>query len=304
MFQRENLLLFRAYANRLCCLLALLVLGGCGSEAPLVDVATTVESRGVDIPVTFVRPGSVSESVPLVVMVHGHGGTRDESGAFKRVADELQKHGIASIRMDFPGCGESSEPFTKNYLTNMLADIRAARAFAAEHEQIDPQRIGILGYSMGGRLAMLATAEGAYSSVVLWAPVAGNGSESMYASLGGQEAYELLREEARDHDLVVSLTPWGAELELGFQWFNDMESTMPLSVIQNYEGALLVLYGNRDEAVHPRFSKQVITSAVRSRPKVEYIVDGGGHGLGFYDEIPAMAHSVVTATTRFFVDNL
>lgn len=295
---------YRALATRLCCLLTLFVLGACGPEPPFVDVETTIESRGVDIPVTYVRPGSVSESVPLVVLVHGHGGTRDESGAFRRMADELRKEGIASIRMDFPGCGESSEPFTENHLTNMLADIRAARAFATGHQRIDPQRIGILGYSMGGRLAMLATAQDPYSSVVLWAPVANNGSESMHDYLGGREAYERLEAEARESGSVIFEAPWGAVQNLGLQWFTDMSETQPLSVIEQYEGALLVLYGNRDDAIHPRNSRLVIASAVRSRPKLEYVVDGGGHGLGFYDDVPAMANAVVTATTRFFVDNL
>jgi hypothetical protein len=237
-------------------------------------------------------------------MAHGHGGTRNESGAFQGVADELRKNGIASIRMDFPGCGESSEPFTENHLTNMLADIRAARAYAAEHERIDPQRIGILGYSMGGRLAMLATAQDTYSSVVLWAPAASNGSESMHDFVGGQEAYERLEAEARDSGSVIIESPWGALQNIGLQWFTDMSETQPLSVIERYEGALLVLYGNRDEAIHPRNSRQVIVSAVRSRPKLEYVVDAGGHGLGFYDDKPVMADAVVTATTRFFIDTL
>lgn len=295
---------YRALATRLCCLLTLFVLGACGPEPPLVEVETTIESRGVDIPVTFVRPGSVSESIPLVVLVHGHGGTRNESGAFQRIANELRKNGIASIRMDFPGCGESSEPFTENNLSNMLADIRAARAYAAEHEHIDAQRIGILGYSMGGRLAMLATAQDPYSAVALWAPVAINGSESMHDSLGGQGAYERLEAEARESGSAIFETPWGAVQNLGLQWFTDMSETQPLSVIEQYEGPLLVLYGNRDEVIHPRNSRQVIASAVRSRPKIEYVVDAGGHGLGFYDDIPVMANAVVAATTGFFADNL
>lgn len=295
---------YRALATRLCCLLTLFVLGACGPEPLFVDVETTIESRGVDIPVTFVRPGSVMESVPLVVLVHGHGGTRDESGAFRRMADELRKKGIASIRMDFPGCGESSEPFTENNLTNMLADIRAARAFAAEHQRIDPMRIGILGYSMGGRLAMLATAQDLYSSVVLWAPVALNGSASVQDYVGGQEAYERLEAEARESGSAIFETPYGAAQDIGLQWFTDLSESQPLSVIELYEGALLVLYGNRDETIGPRHSRQVIASAVRSRPKLEYVVDAGGHGLGFYDDVPAMANAVVTATTRFFVDNL
>lgn len=291
-------------AARLSLFLIIVFCAACDTDDGFVEEQAVVESRGVDMPVTFVRPGSGSESVPLVIMAHGHGGTRDEAGGFERVANELSINGVASIRMDFPGCGESSEPFTENFLTNMLADIRAAREFAAGHQQIDSQRTGILGYSMGGRLAMLATAEDAYSTVVLWAPVAGNGSESMFDFLGGQEAYGQLAAEAREAGFTVLRTPWGAEQHLSSQWFTDMEETNPLSVIHEYEGALLVIYGNRDNAINPRYAKQAIASAVRSRPRVEQIVDGGGHGLGFYEDHPVMANAVVAATTRFLIENL
>lgn len=302
--RKGNSLSYCARVGQLTVIVIAVLCGACSEDQSFVAVDTLIESRGIEVPATFMRPGSKSEKVPLVVMAHGHGGTRDEAGGFERVANELSINGVASIRMDFSGCGESSEPFTENFLTNMLADIRAAREFAGQHQQIDMQRVGILGYSMGGRLAMLATAEDAYSTVVLWAPVASNGSESVFDILGGPEAYGLLAAEAREAGFASITTPWGAELQLGPQWFTDLEETNPLSVIHEYEGALLVIYGNRDDAVNPRYSKQAITSAVRSRPRVENIVDGGGHGLGFYDDLPVMANGVVAATTRFFTENL
>ena len=91
----------------------------------------TFASRGVEIPATFVRPGTATgERYPVVVMAHGHGGNRDEAGGFRRLAEALARRGIATIRPDFPGCGQSSEPFTRNNLTNMLADTRAALDYA------------------------------------------------------------------------------------------------------------------------------------------------------------------------------
>lgn len=282
-----------------------LVCAACGSDKSSGTFDTTVQSRGVEIPATFALPApEAGDAVPLVVMAHGHGGTRDESGAFTRVAAALAEKGIASIRVDFSGCGESDEAFTENYLTNMLADVRASREFAIQHPRIDSGRVGILGYSMGGRLAMLATEQDSYAAVVLWTPVASDGIESMIDNIGGQESYDRLRREAKSMGTAVFETPWGAEQHLNLKWFTDLEETQPLAAIHKYEGALLVVYGNRDEAIHPRYSKAAITSAVRSRPKIEHIVDGGGHGLGFYDNIPGMANSVVATTARFLDENL
>lgn len=286
-------------------LLLVLICTGCGQDDAIVTEELSVESRGIEIPATFVLPAAdAGDAVPLVVLAHGHGGTRDESGAFTRVAQALAENGIASIRVDFSGCGESDEPFTENFLTNMLADVHASREFAIQQPRIDAERVGILGYSMGGRLAMLATGQDSYSAVALWTPVASDGVESMIDFVGGRESYDGLRAEAENAGVAIFETPWGAEQHLGLQWFTDLEDSSPLAAIQKYDGALLVLYGNRDEAIHPRFSKAVITNAVSSRPRIEHVMDGGGHGLGFYDDIPVMAVAVVTTTTRFLKENL
>lgn len=282
-----------------------LVCAACQPDRDFVVSRTTIPSRGIAIPATFVHPQSdVDAKVPLVVMAHGHGGTRDEAGAFVAVAQALAEQGIASIRVDFSGCGESAEPFTENVLTNMLVDIRTSREYAASFPWVDAGRVGILGYSMGGRLAMLATSEEAYSVAVLWAPAAGDGIGSMVDFLGGQDAYGRLRAEAEKSGYAVLETPWGARQHLSLKWFADMEGSKPQSAIGEYEGALLVLYGSDDEAVAPRFGKAVVASATRSSPLVEHIVDGGSHGLGFYDDNTEMATEVVSRTTRFLKDNL
>lgn len=277
----------------------------CQPDRPFVSTETAIPSRGIQIPATFVHPvANIGDTVPLVVMAHGHGGTRDEAGGFKRVAEALAENGIASIRVDFSGCGESTEPFTENVLTNMLADIRASREFAIQQSTIDSERIGILGYSMGGRLAILATEQDVYSAVVLWTPVASNGVESMFDFLGGQQSYERLRSEAKEAGFAVLETPWGARQHLSLQWFTDLENSNPLAAIRAYDGPLLVLYGSNDDVINPRFSKAVLDNAANSRPKVEQIIDGAGHGLGFYTDNAVAAEEVVTSTSRFLKDYL
>lgn len=56
--------------------------------------------------------------------------------------------------------GQSTEPFTRNNLSNMMADTRAALAYARGEPDTDPKRTGIVGYSMGARVAMLVLPDG------------------------------------------------------------------------------------------------------------------------------------------------
>lgn len=67
------------------------------------------------------------------------------------------------MRVQLPGSGSNRESFTVNSVSNMLADLQTALDYALNESdaasQLDAGAVGTLGYSMGGRLAMLAAAE-------------------------------------------------------------------------------------------------------------------------------------------------
>lgn len=67
-------------------------------DTPIVVQELRLPSRGIDIPATFVYPElRPVNGIPLVVMAHGHGGTRDAAGGFRRLAEELARRGTASV---------------------------------------------------------------------------------------------------------------------------------------------------------------------------------------------------------------
>ncbi len=142
----------------------------------LEEIIINNENR--EVPATVVIP--VGEGpFPAVVMNHGHGGSRQENGGFAGVAEALANQGIASIRMDFPGCGESEQPFTENYLSNMISDSNASLAYLLENYAVDADKLGIFGYSMGGRIALTigSEEENPYKAMGLLAPSADPGQE-------------------------------------------------------------------------------------------------------------------------------
>ena len=261
------------------------------------SIDTTVSSRGVAIPVTFVHPvPRQDETFPLVVMAHGHGGTRNEAGGFTRVAEGLAALGVASIRMDFPGCGDSTESFRLNTLGNMLDDIQASRDFALIQSNVDRERVGLFGFSMGGRLVLLLSAQDkSYKAIATWAPAGANGADSEVDFLGGSDAYAELRKRAVSEGFVPFTTQWGQDQELSAEWFADMEESRPLDAVREFRGPLLVLYGDRDDVVLPRVTEGVIAAAVKSPDVVRHVVTGADHGLGlFTDEFDLSEEAVVT----------
>ena len=294
-------------------LAALLLIAACGERAAehgssfeLHSVDTTISSRGVAVPVSYIIPrGAGDQTFPLVVMAHGHGGTRHEAGGYTMLAERLAAQGIASIRMDFPGCGDSTESFANNNLTNMLEDIRNARDFALTLPGVDETRIGIHGYSMGGRLAILtAAADESYTVIGTWTPAASNGIGSLFDFMGGEDAYAALKARAVAEGSTLFTTRWGQEQLLGKQYFVDMEESRPLDAASMLTIPLLVLYGDQDPVVLPEVSEAVIAAAKNSPDVVRHVVAGADHGLGIYSGESHYTEETISATVAFYAQQL
>ena len=276
------------------------------ASAAAVSTNVWIPSRNVDIPATLVRPTQTPlAGLPLVLLIHGHGGTRHEAGGFTRVAAGLANNGIASLRMDFPGCGDSREPFQENNLTHMLADIESAFEFAQHHMQVDTTRLGVLGFSMGGRLALHWVANNRQFQVLgLWAPSASPGGNNLKTFLGGPQQYQALRNQAKRDGWATFTTSWGQRQALGLRWFEDLEASFPLDSAARYQGALMVLYGDKDTIVPPTVSESVITHATQASSVTRHVVKDADHGLGLFDHNAALSQQAVQATVDFFSKHL
>ena len=90
------------------------------------DVA--IPGRRGEIPATVQLPGKLARGteLPLVVLCHGFTGSRSGDGHFAPLAADLAAQGLATVRLDFPGCGDSAEPFTVYTLANMADDVESA----------------------------------------------------------------------------------------------------------------------------------------------------------------------------------
>jgi uncharacterized protein len=86
-----------------------------------------------------------------LVLVHGAGVDREEGGFFTRLAKRLGEVGVASLRYDLRGHGESGGRQEEMTLAAHLNDIRVALAQA--REATGARDISLLGTSFGGGLA-------------------------------------------------------------------------------------------------------------------------------------------------------
>ena len=136
-------------------------------------------------PVTFIRDGmqivgmlhipqKTSPQYPAVLLLHGFTGHKAESHfMFTRLARSLVKAGFVCLRFDFVGSGDSEGEFKDMTILSELKDARVAFQFLNDQPEVDPQKIGLLGLSMGGCIAALLAGENQLiRSLVLWSAVA------------------------------------------------------------------------------------------------------------------------------------
>jgi pimeloyl-ACP methyl ester carboxylesterase len=263
----------------------------------------TIQNGARAVPATVVVPDG-DGPFPVVVMNHGHGGGRQENGGLGRIASALAERGILSVRMDFPGSGDSTEPFTEGYLSNMISDSNASLAYVLENYNVDADNLGVFGYSMGGRIALTigATADNPYKAMALLAPSADPGSNMVVGFMGGQAEYDRLYAEASsDKGYAEYHTQWGQVQHLSKTWYDEMNASSPLEAIGNYKGAMLVLYGDKDDVVPPAVALSV-GAAYPSAKLVE--IPGADHGYGFYSDQPDVTATVDNTVADFFAENL
>ncbi|MFA5368227.1 MAG: alpha/beta hydrolase [Dehalococcoidia bacterium] len=97
---------------------------------------------------------------PCVLMIHGSGPLdRDENtpqmklDAFNTIAHHLVQNGVASLRYDKRGCGESGGSFDAAGFYDLAQDGMAAYRFLAAHDNVDKNKIFLLGHSEGSMIA-------------------------------------------------------------------------------------------------------------------------------------------------------
>ncbi|MFZ5786410.1 MAG: alpha/beta hydrolase family protein [Acidobacteriota bacterium] len=144
---------------------------------------------------------------PAVVLLSGSGSQdRDETvfghRPFLVLADHLTRHGVAVLRLDDRGVGGSKGGSAAATTEDFAGDALAAVAFLHRRAGIDGKRVGLLGHSEGGLVAVMAAARSAdVAFAVLLATPALPGEQVLHlqnekllrASGGGDTAVEAAR---------------------------------------------------------------------------------------------------------------
>ena len=214
------------------------------------------EVAGQKVVGTLETPDGV-EKPPVVLMLHGFTGTRDElpvkdtdEGVFSRTARLLAEAGLASLRIDFRGSGESDGKWADTTFASQIADAEAAVDWLKANDKVDGARIAILGWSQGGLVAShTAKARPEVKAVSLWAPVAN--PLYTYPALLGQDVVTKAWGSAPETEITAKL-PWGADTTLKAAFYQQLPIYSTPAALADYDGPLQVIVGLKDTLVTPQ----------------------------------------------------
>jgi dienelactone hydrolase len=129
-------------------------------SGPTELVRRTYGTAGTVIVGTLTLPRGSAAAVPAMVIAHGSGGILP--GREDAWAKRLNGLGIAAFVVDsFTPRGLVSTARDQSRLSTManLADALAALSLLTTHPRIDPARIGVMGFSRGGQVALYSALE-------------------------------------------------------------------------------------------------------------------------------------------------
>lgn len=175
-----------------------------------------------------------------VLLLHGN------AGNITLLADTLRvlnrRHNLAVLALDYRGYGRSEGTPSEQ---GIYQDARAARRWLAQTEKIAESDVILMGFSLGGAVAIdLAASDGARGLVV-------------------SNSFTSLPDVAQDH------WPW---LPMGLVLTTRMDS---LEKIKQYHGPLLLSHGDADEVVPHKHGAALYAAA--TGPKRFITVAGGKH---------------------------
>ena len=251
-------------------------------------------TRG-NIPATIQLPAKSArgEELPLVVLCHGFTGNRQGDGHFAPLAEDLAANGIATVRLDFAGCGDSTEPYANYTLANMAADVDSVIGYM--QATYGTGKTALVGHSMGGRLASLYPQLGQYpvTALALWSPANGTGLQGLeFLSIDNFAAVEELAARA---DAEGSVAAWGVELSAAY--IDGMRDSDPNAALQESGLPLLLTYSGNERILSDTTQTET-KAAVESLPDGQVVLDSFVNGDHNYTSEDPVTNTQLDADLR------
>jgi pimeloyl-ACP methyl ester carboxylesterase len=230
------------------------------------ETDVTFENEGMTVVCSLTIPATY-HLCPIVITMNGFGGDRNDveipgtgEPFFKRFTRILAEQGIASLRIDFRGSGETGGGYQMTSFSSQISDALAALKYIRMNlkHQVNTNSIGMMGFSQGGLVGSTAAAkDDRVDSLVLWSPatIAPHAYEGLLTKQGIQKGLALPDGGWDMFPLYLDGVYLEWDLPLGKAFFEDLFNIDPVAEIRKFKKPLMVIVGKQDPIVWPQPAK-------------------------------------------------
>ncbi len=243
------------------------------------DVRTTLRTKdGLTLAASFVHPAGTPSSV--TVLVHGGGVTRHEGGFFTRLAAGMAARGVASLRFDLRGHGESEGRQEELTLASILNDIHVAIRHASA--LVDDAPANLLGASFGGGICGYFAAQHPelVRRLVLINPLINYKRRFIDEKPYWKD--DSISESAAGELTVEGFLPHSPTFKLGRPLLNELFYLRPDVAFRSIATPTLVVHGTKDTFIPIASSREFVGLIKGDATLLE--VDGAQHGIAMHDD--------------------
>ncbi len=209
------------------------------------------------------------QKVPMVIICHGFGGHKN-AGLLKMISDDLEAKGIASIRFDFNGHGESEGDFQNMTVLNEIEDAKKVYEYVSGLSYV--KGIALCGHSQGGVVAVMTAGQlGAekVKALALLAPAAVLRDDALKGQLMGK---------FYDAGNIPEFVELFGGRKVGREYIRIAQELPIYETAREYQGATIILHGKADRVVPytyaTHFNEVIRYSHVKLYDKVDHIFMG------------------------------
>ncbi len=214
-------------------------------------------------------PENPTGRVPCVICSHGYQSNRN-SEKYLQIGYRFPLEGIAVFRFDHRGAlgGESYGEFADTTLSRRVEDVQASINTLSHTREIDAQRLGLIGSSLGGMDILIIKSTKVKARVVMSTPFAipqpsGEAKHSFaekgyYENSDGSRIKKEFYEDVRRYDMVEE--------------------------VKQISAPLLIIQGDQDEIVPSRHA-QLLYQTAGSQIKDLKMIQGGDHSFTDLDKM-------------------
>jgi len=186
--------------------------------------------------------------------------------AIVHISRALARSGIAVLRFDFTGLGESEGDFSATHFSSNVADVLAAARFL-EQNYAAPSLL--IGHSLGGTAVLAAAVQIPASKAVVTLA-------SPYEPAHLFHHFAAARHELEQHG-EAEISVAGKSYRLGRGWLDDIAEVRMEETIRNLQRALLILHAPGDAVVDVENASRIYRAA--RHPKSFVSLDEADHLL-------------------------